>query len=640
MEKLSSGLRINKAGDDAAGLAISEKMRAQVRGLDQASKNAQDGISLVQTAEGALNETQNILQRMRELAVQAANDTNNSDDRNAIQSEIKQLTSEVNRIGNTTQFNTKNLLDGSVSVSDKYSAFAQGSNQLSATVEIIATDKKAEVLTATLPASLSFTADTNANVTAKSATAADLSNGLAGTITMSQDIETGFNELVLKVDGTTYQLSGANALADTTSGTTTGTALISDINAKLSAAGANATAEIKDGKISIKSNNAGSDGSVEIIGGGAATALFGADWSTTAEKVAGLDDNRTLTFDVGGVSKSITLSAGTKSIDDLVTELNTALDTQVGGAGVSITKEGNRLKVVNENAGSTGTFSNFGGTAAQALGFTNATITNGKDTNNTMRFVVEGNNVDVTLGAGTYSKDQIASLIESEINTQYSGKDVNVELTSGNALKISSGEEGTAGSVTIDTSGQYAAGASALGFDGTDVTDAGSNGNSDDLKMQIGANNAQTMSISISDMRAKSLGISGSADAAQGVVANSKFAGANNVTNGTNNSNVEASLDVSSVETATAAIEVLDKAINKVSEERSKLGSYTNRLDHTINNLGTSSENLTAAESRIRDVDMAKEMMNQTKNSILSQAAQAMLAQANQQPQGVLQLLR
>ncbi|MGI5999005.1 MAG: flagellin, partial [Lutispora sp.] len=112
LEKLSSGLRINRAGDDAAGLAISEKMRAQIRGLDQAARNAQDSISLIQTAEGALNEAHSILQRMRELASQAANDTNTEVDRGEIQKEINQLTSEINRIGNTTEFNTMKLLNG------------------------------------------------------------------------------------------------------------------------------------------------------------------------------------------------------------------------------------------------------------------------------------------------------------------------------------------------------------------------------------------------------------------------------------------------------------------------------------------------------------------------------------------------
>ncbi|BBK75630.1 flagellin N-terminal helical domain-containing protein [Clostridium butyricum] len=117
MEKLSSGLRINRAGDDAAGLSISEKMRGQIRGLDQASRNSADGISMIQTAEGALNETQSILQRMRELSVQAANDTNVTTDRAAIQEELTSLTTEIDRIAKTTQFNEKNLLNGDLAVS-------------------------------------------------------------------------------------------------------------------------------------------------------------------------------------------------------------------------------------------------------------------------------------------------------------------------------------------------------------------------------------------------------------------------------------------------------------------------------------------------------------------------------------------
>lgn len=124
MEKLSSGLRINKAGDDAAGLAISEKMRGQIRGLEMAAKNSQDAISLIQTAEGALNETHAILQRMRELAVQGANDTNTTIDRDQIQKELDQLLSEIDRISSTTQFNTKNLLDGSMTAT-----FQVGANQ-------------------------------------------------------------------------------------------------------------------------------------------------------------------------------------------------------------------------------------------------------------------------------------------------------------------------------------------------------------------------------------------------------------------------------------------------------------------------------------------------------------------------------
>lgn len=148
---------------------------------------------------------------------------------------------------------------------------------------------------------------------------------------------------------------------------------------------------------------------------------------------------------------------------------------------------------------------------------------------------------------------------------------------------------------------------------------------------QIGANQNQSLSLGVNDMRAAALGITGTGKG---------FSAADNVTDGTDNKNAEKALDLTSNTNAASAITTVDKAIASVSSERSKLGAVQNRLEHTINNLGTSSENLTAAESRIRDVDMAKEMMSQTKNNILAQAAQAMLAQANQQPQGVLQLLR
>lgn len=156
MEKLSSGLRINRAGDDAAGLAISEKMRGQIRGLEMASKNAQDGISLIQTAEGALNETHSILQRMRELAVQAANDTNTAADRAEIQKEIDQLSLEIDRIGNTTEFNTQKLLDGSIN----NTVFQIGAN-VSQTITIAISDMRSANLGVD-----TLTVDTNANANA------------------------------------------------------------------------------------------------------------------------------------------------------------------------------------------------------------------------------------------------------------------------------------------------------------------------------------------------------------------------------------------------------------------------------------------------------------------------------------------
>ncbi|MNN35476.1 Flagellin [compost metagenome] len=221
--------------------------------------------------------------------------------------------------------------------------------------------------------------------------------------------------------------------------------------------------------------------------------------------------------------------------------------------------------------------------------------------------------------------------------------------------------------ITANSTGKYAgtAGKDSISFKSgrsveIDNIVEGNNGSDGAVQLQIGANNAQAFVISINDMRAEKLGISTSVDAkasanntsASGVTSIDDLGNVTNgsigasftttkvVSDGTTSTASEYALDVSSHDKATKAIEVLDNAIKNVSAERSKLGAYQNRLEHTIANLGTSSENLTSAESRIRDVDMAKEMMSFSKNNILSQAAQAMLAQANSQPQGVLQLLR
>lgn len=356
MEKLSSGFRINRAGDDAAGLAISEKMRAQVRGLDQASSNAQDGISLIQTAEGALNETHSILQRMRELAVQSSNDTNTNTDRAEIQKEVDQLIEEIDRIANTTEFNTKKLLNGDLS---------------------------------------------------------------------GVDTETGSVVLNEKT---------ANVFSTATFSTSATTVANSSYNVKIT----------------------------EKIG----TSSFKIEWT-----------------DQNGVTGSTVRN---------------------GAAASSIVAGGATLGIV-------------------------------------------------------------------------------VNLTTLSTLSI--GKEAT-----------YTSRATV-----TDTTDSS-------LTYQIGANSSQTMRVAIEDMSATALNVN--------------------------------AIDVSSSGAAEASISAINKAIEDVSSQRSKLGAFQNRLEHTINNLGTSSENLTAAESRIRDVDMAKEMMNQTRESILAQASQAMLAQANQKPQAVLQLLQ
>lgn len=345
LQKLSSGLKINSAADDAAGLSISEKMKAQVSGLNTASSNAQDGVSLLQTGEGALNETTSILQRMRELTVQAANDTNQDTDRDAIKSELTQLSGEVDAIGTDTQFNGKTLLDGSLNTS------------------------------------------------------------------------------------------------------------ISNVGSGLTAAA---------GIQSVTSN-------------GAAVA---SDYTLAYDASA-----KTMTLSSASLNKSTTIS------NVQAPAAGTTQDIEFKDLGVTVK--------VNDN------------------------LTADVDSNN------------------TFHND-------------------------------------AAGSLTL----------------------------------MVGANQGQDMTISVGDMRAASLGVA------------------------------NASLDVSSNTAAETTTSTIDSAIAKVSSQRSTLGAFENRLTHTINNLSTQSENLTSAQSQITDVDMASEMSNYTRSNILVQSATAMLAHANQLPQGVLSLDR
>jgi flagellin len=422
MEKLSSGLRINRAGDDAAGLSISEKMRAQIRGLDQASTNAEDGISLIQTAEGALNETHSILQRMRELSVQAGNDTNNTSDRSQIQKEIDQLTEEIDRISNTTEFNTKKLLNGGAGLS--------------------------------------------------------VSDGTAiGNASSGVNTKQG-----------TYTVGGTITLA--TSATT-------------------------------------ADG-----------AHTGATASATV-KAAG-------TLTINGVDITVTAA-------DTYQDLADKINSSVSGVKVDFSGTGNTLKIQ-------------------------------------------------TTGVGANEKLDISASADIIAGTDYS-TEANLAGTNASGATITGSTLSFEGNKVTVNGGD----ADGLTFD-LKTTTGGSITVNGSLSFHIGANKDQTMSVSINSTDSTSIGVK--------------------------------NIDVTTVDGAEKAISAVNDAIENISNERSKLGAYQNRLEHTINNLDTSSENLTAAESRIRDTDMASEMSAYSKNNILQQAAQAMLAQAKSAPEQVLQLLR
>ncbi|ELK42380.1 flagellin [Brevibacillus agri BAB-2500] len=478
IEKLSSGLRINRAGDDAAGLAISEKMRGQIRGLDMAGKNAQDGISLIQTAEGALNETHSILQRMRELAVQATNDTNNDKDRSELQKEVNQLIDEIDRIANTTEFNTKKLLNGNLG------------------------GKRAAIAGVT-EGQANFISTTSANITGVTGV---LTNGKVGTheVTFSTGVAG-------EVKGTATNLNGTETLASLG---------ITDISG------------------------------LAVGDTGSETGLKGLTLNST------------------------------------VADLMNAISTQTNSTAELVNGQ---LVVYRDSASATQI--NIKQTTASATSATNILFGSGAGTANKASINGDATKLTVT-DKFTDGAGNVTTTVDR------TGKDGTANI-SYNGLTVVKGAGDIAGGDKFVVEGLQAKNAQAARNDNS-------------ATFQIGANENQTMKVDIEDMSSSALGLT---------------IGGNKIS-------------ISTAADASKAITYINNALETVSSERAKLGAFQNRLEHTINNLGTSSENLTAAESRIRDVDMAKEMMEQTKNNILAQAAQAMLAQANQQPQGVLQLLR
>ena len=459
-EKLSSGYKINRAADDAAGLTISEKMRKQIRGLDKASSNAQDGVSSVQTAEGALTEVHSMLQRMNELAVQAANGTNSKDtDRKAIQDEIDQLNTEIDRVAETTKFNEIYLLKG---------------DDGEKTVNMKAHDA-----------------------------------GLKGTLTDNGDGTATFTMAALNA-GDTVSIGGKNY-------TIGGEA--ADVTAMLTKAGVTGKAGDKvtiNGKEYTYYDKA-SDGKATLTNAGYyETQPDVADAATASPTYA---DNAAI-----AAAKSATISVGTKSI-------TTIDDTKADG--------------------------------------------------------VDDNDTSVITKQKAYElagKELLAA-------NQIGDTEGNAEVKNGDK----SGLAYNAGNGTFNIKVGQAKVANTLSF-----------------SLHVGADADMTnkITVDIDTMNSANLGIKGL-----------------NVTdkNGT---------------AATYAIDAISDAISKVSSQRSALGAVQNRLEHTIDNLDNISENTSSAESRIRDTDMAKEMVNYSKNNILAQAGQSMLAQANQSNQGVLSLLQ
>ena len=509
-EKLSSGYRINRAADDAAGLAISEKMRSQIRGLNQASTNAQDGISMIQTAEGALQESHSILQRMRELTIQAANGTETDEDRGNIQDEISQLQDELDRIAETTEFNTMKLLDGSLA--GNASTTAAG------------------------PKFGAYDTDLKGFVT---------SNIAGANIVVSAKAELGGESALWNADGKTLTL---NLHEDATYSEAELDNLIKNAKWEDSVGGVAAP------QIELNLKN------------GTYTAT---DGDGGEETVAGAKATGNVTF--------TTITPGTNAVD-------------VNSMKITANRYGddNEIKIditFNQEAGkevcevtTAATYADTGAVDTK-MGLT------------------------LKLSTGTeYTEKDIEKLLAE------AGFSATVEFDSTtapdepNTLFVT--ENDVTGTVTLANGAGLGDTDAYLGEKKYDVQGGG-----EGVTLQVGANHGQTISFGIGDMSSVALGVDGT------------------------------KVDVSTQAGAQNSIDAIDAGIATVSKQRSLLGAIQNRLEHTISNLDNTAENLQSAESGIRDVDMASEMVQFSKNNILQQAAQSMLAQANQANQGVLSLL-
>ncbi|MGO0063604.1 flagellin N-terminal helical domain-containing protein [Brevibacillus fluminis] len=647
LERLSSGLRINRASDDAAGLAVSEKMRTQIRGLAMAQRNAMDGVSLIQTAEGALDTVHSMLQRMRELAVQAANGSNTDDDRNSIQAEINALTTEVNRIGNTLEFNTKKLLNGSVSINTITNvgnlkegteaitgSLASGNLTIGTSLLTIDSRDKSTQLNGY---KIQFGVDNNSPGAKASVT------GTIGASTGDLTITSAYEGMQLNnykvkfvdsdsslsviVTGDEIVVSG-----DWNASVTTAPAALTDvenaINTALQAKG------LDDIKLSIDPAKtytpAEFDGKSFTLTGGQDKVT--ASLSGRTITVTGDWDNLTATptpLDVQNAINQVLKSEGLGPIDISFTGTLTSADLANAG---SITLAGGVAEVAAKKAERTVTIATTPHQDdvltidGKKIGFWDSKDDKYADAATAKAALGADEVIDIYDGVGYKDTSAIASNIVALSSLNSNNFYPNVDMTvsdGGSELIITAKAAGATGN-TFATS-----------FKGS--PDSG-------LAMQIGTNTGQQLVIDIPNIRSQAMRISGITSGgtilSQDGKVQAKLSLNKNVSDGVNNAVSEYSIDVSTQENATAAITIYDEAIGFVSNARAKLGAYQNRLEYTESNLSVSEENLTAAESRIRDADMALEMTNFTKNNIINQAATAMLAQANQLPQGVLQLLQ
>ena len=553
-EKLSSGYRINRAGDDAAGLAVSEKMRSQIKGLNQAIRNSQDGINMIQTYEGAAQETHSILQRMKELATQSANGTyDNATDRAAIQLEFDQLNDELNQIADTDFNGTMALNGGEMADGTKadgngivnYQTAVRQAQQVGTAGGFVkavdsASYKGSNTETVTFTAEI----DDNGKVTWAA------SEGALGTLTQS----TGDNKAT---GGFTYD--GA-VITVNTDKIVAGDTITIDFQKKSDAVGT------QPGTIgyNVDLGKTGGDSTKGAAGVTTATIALTAATKVTSQEIADAFNALNGLTVADTYAKAGTAPASTTVNGVAIPSAGNTAEIGKVGDGKLIIDNSKKISYVDK-----------AGTAYELATVTVGAMANGATNAGTVT-------TTVNVGQATFipANDKAVALVEPD------GK-----VSQSNSFEKSTAILTYTDSITLQTGART----------------------KDSVNFTFNYN--QDGTADMGDLKAN-LNLSARAD-------------------GLNTEN----LSLATQESANAAIDQIDKAINKTSMVRASFGSIQNRLEHKITNLTTTSENLTEAESSIRDTDMASEMMNYTKFNILQQAAQSMLAQANQQPQSILQLL-
>ncbi len=674
MERLSSGLRINSAKDDAAGLAISDRMTSQIKGLNQAARNANDGISMAQTTEGALQETTNILQRIRELAIQSANDTNSAPDRSSLQDEVNQLKQEITRIANTTKFNDRALLDGSMTNAqfqvgaNAYetisfsisSSRAQdlGNHSLTSNNETkgieVASSQGSSLLVSGEATGETFTTTAN-NGTTNTVAAGANATALATNLNPAPNSAIYKNELVFDVSGVTGSTTD-NVFSIQIGSTTQQISVLED--GTIAASGGLQTGFSLDNDAKTVTYTSTNGSNIELneidwtTGGGNLSGNFSYTRANGAISTvnaaagdvadAGYDQRSNAIYSWNDATAATSLASVVSSGTSLGVSANAngllgrAMENSTGGNNVetqTLTISGtNGVASIdinqNENANIIAERINTQSvaTGVRATARTTATISRLAN-DGIVGFELQGNNATPLLVSATVSSDDLTPLVTA-INDQTGQTGITASL---NADKKS---------ITMNQ---------AQGFDIKLTNYTHSNGSPTDTMVVKGNDGRGVVLTGNSSSMTNSTVVGGeiifsssetyNVSSSIANTAGSLFSTAAGSANASTLDSVD-SIDISTVQGANETLQIVDGAIAQIDSLRGDLGAVMNRFESSISNLRNVSENLSAARSRILDADIAQETSAMTKNNILQQAGVSILAQANTTPQLALQLLQ